>query len=222
MQYRQTKKSLPEIARELNVDAIVEGTVQRSGDRVRITAQLIQAASDKHLWAKSYERDERDVLALERDLTQDIARQVQARLAAENQAAVAQFRPVDPKALDSYLQGNYHLNGYAKGAGDEEKRKAAEYFQQAIDADPTFASAYNGLANAHLGLLWPPEQDAQAATRAVEGRSNSTRTLRMPTEPRRRKASGLGLEWRRGRIPAGYCAQPQQRWCPRRSWRPSG
>jgi TolB-like protein/DNA-binding winged helix-turn-helix (wHTH) protein/Tfp pilus assembly protein PilF len=168
MQYKQTKKSLPEIARELNVDGIVEGTVQRSGDRVRITAQLIHGATDKHLWANRYERDLRDVFALEREVTEDIARQVQARLTTPNQAAVAQFRPVNPKALDAYLQGNYHLNRYTKGAGDEEKRKAAEYFQLAIDADPKFASAYNGLANAHLGLLWPSKQDAQIATQAVE------------------------------------------------------
>jgi len=168
MQYKQTKKSLPEIARELNVDGIVEGTVQRAGDRLRISAQLIHAASDKHLWAKSYEGDMRDVFALERDVTADIARQVQARLTTPNQKEVAQFRPVNPKALDLYLQGNYHLNGFAKGAGDEEKRKAAEYFQQAIDAEPKFASAYNGLANAHLGLLWPSKQDGEIATEAAE------------------------------------------------------
>jgi len=172
MQYKQTKKSLPEVARELNVDGIVEGTVQRSGDRLLITAQLIHGPSDKHLWAKSYERDLRDVFALERDVTEDVARQVQAKLGAPNQAAVAQFRPINPKALDSYLQGSYHLNRSAKGAGDEEKRKAAEYFQQAIDADPNFAPAYNGLANAHFGLMWASSQDAEmvkkAAERAVE------------------------------------------------------
>ena len=168
MQYKQTKKSLPEIARELTVDGIVEGTVQRAGDRVRITAQLIYGASDKHIWAKSYEGDMRDVFALERDVTEDIARQVQARLNPSNQKVVAQFRAINPKALDAYLQGNYHLSRYAKGAGDEEKRTAAEYFQEAIDADPKFASAYNGLANAHLGLLWPSRQDAEIATEAAE------------------------------------------------------
>jgi len=168
MQYKETKKSLPAVARELNVDGIVEGTVQRSGDRVRINVQLIQAASDKHMWANSYERDLRDVFALERDVTEDIARQVQAKLTAPNQAAGEQFRPVNPKALDLYLQGNYRLNEFARGAGDEERRKAAEYFQQAIDADPDFASAYNGLANAHLSLLWPSGQDAGIATEAAE------------------------------------------------------
>ena len=168
MQYKQTKKLLPEIASELHVDGIIEGTVQRAGDRVRITAQLIYGPSDKHIWANSYERDLRDVFALQRGVTEDIARQVQAKIMAPKQAVVAPFRPVDPKALDAYLQGNYHLNSYAKGGGDEEKRKAAEYFRQAIDADPRFASAYNGLANAHLGLLWPSKQDAQIASQATE------------------------------------------------------
>lgn len=172
MRYKKTDKSLPDIARELNVDGIIEGTVQRSGDRVRITAQLIHAPSDKHLWASSYERDLRDVFALERSVTEDIARQVQARLTTTNQTAVARPRPVNPKALEAYLQGNYHLNRYGRGAGDEEKRKAAEYFQQAIDADPNFAPAYNGLANAHFELVWPSSQDAEivrtAAKRAAE------------------------------------------------------
>jgi TolB-like protein/DNA-binding winged helix-turn-helix (wHTH) protein len=178
MQYKQTKKSLPEIARELNVDGIIEGTVQRSGDRVRITAQLIHSPTDKHLWANSYERDMRDVFALERDVTEDIARQVQAKISPSNQSAVAQLRPANPTALDAYLQGNFHLNGYGKGAGDEEKRKAAELFQHAIETDPEFASAYNGLAKAHLGLLWPSRKDAviaaEASARAVALDPNSS------------------------------------------------
>lgn len=172
MRYKKTDKSLPEIASELNVDGIVEGTVQRSGGHLRITAQLIHGPSDKHIWAKSYDQDIRDVFALQHDVTEDISRQVQARLTTPNQAAVAQIRPINPKALDPYLQGNYHLNRYAKGAGDEEKRKAAEYFQQAIEADPNFAPAYNGLANAHYNLMWASSQDAEivrkAAERAVE------------------------------------------------------
>lgn len=168
MQYKQTKKALPEIARELNVNGIVEGTVQRSGDRVRITAQLIYGPSDKHLWANSYERDLHDVFALERDLTEEIAREVRARLTTPNQAPVAPPRSVNPAALDAYLQGNYHLNRFARGAGDQVKKKAAEYFQRAIEADPDFAHAYNGLAAAHLNLLWPSRQDADIATKAAE------------------------------------------------------
>jgi TolB-like protein/DNA-binding winged helix-turn-helix (wHTH) protein len=168
MQYKQTKKSLPEIASELKVDGIVEGTVQRSGDRVRINAQLIHGPSDKHLWAASYERDMRDVFALERDVTEDIVRHVQERLPRADSVLVAQPRRVDGKALEAYLQGNFRLNGYGKGSGDEEKRTAAQYFQQVIDADPTFAPAYNGLANAHRNLLWPTGQDAEIAKQAAE------------------------------------------------------
>jgi TolB-like protein/DNA-binding winged helix-turn-helix (wHTH) protein/tetratricopeptide (TPR) repeat protein len=178
MQYKQTKMSLPEIARELNVDGIVEGTVQRSGDRVRITAQLIYGPSDKHVWAHSYERDMREVFALERDVTEEIAREVRARLMTPNQAAVAQPRPASPKVLEAYLQGNYHLSRFGSGGGDEELTRAQEYFQGAIDADPNFAPAYNQLANAHMDLLQPSKQDfdiaRKMAERAVELDPNSS------------------------------------------------
>ena len=172
MQYKQTTKSLPEIARELNVDAIVEGTVQRSGERVRITAQLIQGPSDKHLWANTYERDLRDVFALEREVTQDIADQVQQRITTEREVIQAQLRPVSLEALDSYLQGNYHLNKAAKGPRDEELRKAGDFFQRSIDGDPLFAPSYVGLAEAHHNLWWPSGEDfgifKSAAQRALE------------------------------------------------------
>jgi TolB-like protein/DNA-binding winged helix-turn-helix (wHTH) protein/tetratricopeptide (TPR) repeat protein len=168
MQYKQTRKSLPEIARELNVDGIVEGTVQRSGDRVRITAQLIYGPSDKHFWANSYERDMRDVFALERNVTEDIARHIQARLTTKEQTSGALHRPVNLTALDAYLQGNYHLNLEGRGSGDEEKRKAQEYFQQAINADPNFVAAYIGMVNAHDDLLLPSNDDFAMRKAAAE------------------------------------------------------
>jgi TolB-like protein/DNA-binding winged helix-turn-helix (wHTH) protein len=146
-QYKDAKRSLPEIARELNVDGIIEGTVQRSGDRVRITAQLIYGPSDKHLWANSYEGDARDIFALERDVTEDIATQVQARLVPPTGLPRPQAQPVNPRALDAYLEGNYHMHRVAHGSVDEELTKAAGYFQQAIDADPNFAPAYLGLSD---------------------------------------------------------------------------
>jgi len=164
IQYKQTKKSLPEIARELNVDGIVEGTVQRSGDRVRITAQLIHGTSDKHIWANSYERDIHDVFALERDLTQEIVREIQAQLNTPNQARLAQARPVNVKALEAYLQGSYYLSRFT----EEEGRKAREFFEQAIDADPAFAPAYAGMALAHYGLFQGSSEDAAIAKRAAE------------------------------------------------------
>jgi TolB-like protein/DNA-binding winged helix-turn-helix (wHTH) protein/tetratricopeptide (TPR) repeat protein len=168
MQYKQTKKPLPEIARELNVDGIVEGTVQRSGDRVRITAQLVQASSDKHLWAGSFERDMRDIFALERDIAEEIGGQVRARLTTLTHTQIAQPRPINPNALEAYLQGNYSLTRFGRGAGDEVRRKAGEDFQKAIDADPDFALAYVGLFNAHINLMWPSKRDADIADRAAE------------------------------------------------------
>jgi TolB-like protein/DNA-binding winged helix-turn-helix (wHTH) protein len=174
MQYKQTKKSLPEIARELNVDGIVEGTVQRSGDRVRITTQLIHGLSDKHLWAKSYERDLREVFALQRDVAEDVANQVQARLMTRKQGLPSPSTPrlVDPQVLDAYIQGSYHLYGRGRGGGDEEEKKAQAYFQHAIDLDSNFAPAYVGVAQAYAYLSRVDPEDSviwrRAAEKAVE------------------------------------------------------
>jgi adenylate cyclase len=167
-QYKKTDKPLPKIARELNVDAIVEGTVQRSGDRVRITAQLIHGPSDKHLWANSYEREMRDVFTLEREVTDDIAHRVQAQVTTGTQPPAAQHRPINLTALEAYLQGNYHLNKPDSGPRDEELRKAGKYFQQAIDADPNFAPAYIGLSNSHEPLWWPSSDDFDSMSRAAK------------------------------------------------------
>ena len=172
MQYKQTKKSLPEIARELNVDGIVEGTVQRSGDRVRITAQLIQASSDKHVWANSYERNLRDVFTLERDLTQEIVSAIQAQVKTPAPTPIAQPRQVYLNVLEAYLQGNYLMNRLGRGAGDEGSSKAADYFQQAIDADPNFAPAYLGKADAYRSFYRQSSENLaiarKAALRAVD------------------------------------------------------
>jgi TolB-like protein/DNA-binding winged helix-turn-helix (wHTH) protein/Tfp pilus assembly protein PilF len=165
MQYKRTKKSLPEIAHELNVDGIIEGTVQRSGDRVRITAQLIYGSSDKHLWARSYEEDLRDVFALQRNVSNDIAQQVQANLKPRQPE---QPRQVDIKVLDAFIQGSYYLNNTGRGAGDEGRLQARKYFQQAIDLDPNFAPAYIGLAQSHQLLLQGEPEDLVAVKRAAE------------------------------------------------------
>ena len=164
IRYKKTEKLLPDIARELDVDGIIEGTVQRSGDRVRITAQLIQAPADKHLWANSYERNIHDAFALERDLTQEIALEIQAQLKTPNQARFAQVRPVNAKALDAYMEGNYYLNRFT----EEDMHQAQEYFRQAIDADPSFAAAYSGLAQAHYGRYQGSKEDAAIAKSAAE------------------------------------------------------
>jgi serine/threonine protein kinase/tetratricopeptide (TPR) repeat protein len=178
MQYKQTKKTLPEIAHELNVDGIIEGTVQRSGDRVRVTANLIQAATDKHVWARSYERDVQDVFTLEREVAEDIARQVHAELTTEKQAQLSRPQPANPKALDAYLRGNYYLTRAQWSVAEDDKRMAAQYFQQAIDADSDFAPAYIGLANAHDWLARGSSEDTaikkRAADKALELDPNSS------------------------------------------------
>ena len=168
MHYKKTDKSLPEIARELNVDGIIEGSVQRSGDHVRVTAQLIHGPLDKHLWAKTYDGDIHDTLALESNITEDIARHVQERITPARAMHIAHPQTVDAKVLEAYFQGNYHLQRVGRGGGGEEYRTAAECFSQAIDADSSFAPAYVGLAKAHLWLLWPSKQDAEIVKKAAE------------------------------------------------------
>lgn len=167
MQYKKTGKSLPQIAHELKVDGIVEGTVQRSGDRLRITAQLIEGATDRHLWAKSYDRDAGEAFVLERDLTQDIAHEIQARLSDAGQRRVTSPRTTNPKALNAYLQGLYHLQRFGMGFGDEAKRTAASYLEEAIQADPNFLPAYIQLLHAH-SLLYPEKEDFAASLAAAE------------------------------------------------------
>src|SRR5262249_37329551 len=133
------------IAKALNVDAVVEGSVLRAGDRVRITAQLIDAPADRHLWAKTYERDSRDVLALQDELASAIAREINVELTPREQARLAGNRAVKPAAHDAYLKGRYLLN-----TPDEVRvKEALDQFQQAVQADPTFAPAYAGIADAY-------------------------------------------------------------------------
>ncbi len=158
MQYKDTKKPLPQIARELNVDAIVEGTVQRSDNRVRITANLLHAPSDRHLWAETYERDLRNVLALQDEVARAIASEIQIKVTPNEQVRMASARTVNPEAYELYLQGQYH---YYKWRPDE-FQKAIAYFEKAIVADPKWAPAYAGLANSY-GWLWiegalPPQE----------------------------------------------------------------
>ena len=148
MTYKRARKPLPQIARELNVDAVVEGTVLRSGDRVRITAQLIEAASDKHLWSQSYEGDLRDTLALQNEVARAIAAQIQIKLNPQEQAALKNVKAVKPDAYESYLKGRYFWNKRTA----ESLKVALAYFNQAIDEDPNYAQAYSGLADTYALL----------------------------------------------------------------------
>jgi TolB-like protein/DNA-binding winged helix-turn-helix (wHTH) protein/Tfp pilus assembly protein PilF len=145
MHYRDSSKALPEIARELGVDAVVEGSVARSGNRVRIDAQLIQAPTDRHLWAKSYERDIQDVLALQGELARTIASEVQIQLTPKEQERLGNTAAVKPEAYEAYLKGRFFWNKRSKEAID----KSIEYFNEAIRLDPGYAAAYSGLADAY-------------------------------------------------------------------------
>jgi TolB-like protein/DNA-binding winged helix-turn-helix (wHTH) protein/Tfp pilus assembly protein PilF len=162
MLYKQNKKTLPEIAQELGVDGIVEGTVQRSGSHVRVTAQLIFAPLDKHLWAETYERDMTDVFAIEAEITQQIARQVEAHVSPH---PAPPTQTVNMNALETYLQGNYLLN---RGGGDSEMRQAQNLFAQAITDNARYAPAYIGLAYSHYLLLRSTTEDRDQRRSAAE------------------------------------------------------
>jgi len=143
MTYKGSRKSMPEIARDLNVDVVVEGAVLRSGNQVRITAQLILAAADKHLWAQSYEGDLRDTLKLQKQVARSIAEQIRIQLTPHEQTVLKNVTRVDWEAYEAYLKGRYFWN---KRTADGLK-EAIYYFNQAIEKDPNYAPAYAGLAD---------------------------------------------------------------------------
>ena len=170
-QYKGTRKPLPQIARELNVDAVVEGSVARSGNRVRVNAQLIQALNDEHLWARAYEGELDDVLTLQNNISRNIADEIQVRLMPGEQARLARRASVKPEAYEAYLKGRYF---WSKRTADS-LRTSIDYYQQAIAADPQFAAAYAGVADTYsiIGSDVMPasvasEKARAAAMKAVE------------------------------------------------------
>jgi TolB-like protein/DNA-binding winged helix-turn-helix (wHTH) protein/Tfp pilus assembly protein PilF len=171
MRYKNTKKPLPEIARELKVDAVVLGSVLRSSQRVRITAELIHASTDRHLWAGTYERSWDDILDLENLVARAIAGEIQAKVTPQEQGRLARNRAVNHDAYEAYLKGRYYGNQYT----EDSLSKSIEYFEQAIKLDPAYAAAYAGLAGGWLSLESigaPPEQvhpqALEAATKALQ------------------------------------------------------
>jgi len=174
MQFKgKDRPPTPDIARKLDVDAVVEGSVSRSGDKVRITAQLIDARADKHLWAQSFERSSRDVLALQAELASAIAREVNVRLTPSEQSRLTAPRSVNPEAHDAYLKGRYFFNR----PSDDNLQKAIGQFEDAVRLSPTFAPAFSGLSDAYLwagyneGFLTATEAKPRAraaAEKAVE------------------------------------------------------
>ena len=164
MQYKGTSKAVPQIAHELHVDAVVEGSVLRAGGKVRITTQLIQANPERHLWSESYERDVSDVITLQRQVTQAVVREIRVSLTPQEQQSLANARPVSPGAYEAYLKGYFFLSKLSP----EGIRRSFDFFQQAIDKDPGYAPAYVGLAQAYIisgdrNVLPPKEAYAQAS-----------------------------------------------------------
>jgi len=166
MHYKGTNKTLPQIARELNADAVLEGSVQRSGDQVRIRAQLIYAASDRHLWAESYEGSLRDVLDLQNKVATEIARQIKIQVTPEEKTRLASARPVNLEAHEAYLKGRYYLNQRTEKGFQQSVR----YFNEATQKDPNYPLGYAGLSDSYIllgeySLL--PAQEAFANARAA-------------------------------------------------------
>ncbi|MEK7314856.1 MAG: protein kinase, partial [Candidatus Eisenbacteria bacterium] len=170
--YKGVDRPLPEIARELGVDAIVEGAISRDAGRVRITARLIDARDDRHIWAQSYERDLIDVLALQSDVARAIADEIRVQLTPQEDSKLRRVRRVDPKAYEEYLRGRFHWNRRTEA----DVRKAIDCFGRAIALDPEHGPAYAGLADAYVTLCvynWVPPDEAmprarKAAARALE------------------------------------------------------
>ena len=169
MQYKGSNKTLPVIARELNVDAVVEGAVLRSGNRIRVTTELVDARRDTHLWSQSYDRDLADSLNLQRELALEISKQIHITIAPAEAKQLAGKLPVDPQAHELYLRGRFFWNQRTPDA----LFRAADYFRQATEADPHYAQAYAGLADAYadmvgFGDLRPAEGDRRATAAAQQ------------------------------------------------------
>ena len=148
MQYKNTRKTILQIGRELQVSHVVEGSVRRASGRVRITAQLIQVSDQTHLWAESYERDTGDILALQNEVAQAIARQIQIKLLSPETERLSAAGSISPEAYEAYLKGRYLWNQRTL----EALQKSLKHFQEAIEIDPEYAPSYAGMADSYLTL----------------------------------------------------------------------
>ena len=170
LRYKGSRQPLPEIGRELKVNNLVEGSVLRSGDRVRITANLIRTSNDEHIWGQTYDRDLRDVLSLHREVAGDIAQQIKVSLTPAEKGHLGAVHPVDPKSHEAYFRGRY----YAAKFTQESLLKSRDYLEQAIDRDPTYAPAYAELSHVYfkLAVASGPEQSlpTSAETRSLLAR----------------------------------------------------
>ena len=175
MQYKDSHERLPQIARELGVDGVIEGAVLRSGDRVRITAQLVRGATDQHIWAESYERDLRDLVTLQDEVSRSIAEQIQKEIAPRAPQELAIFAAVSPKAREDYLKGRYFWNLRSQAG----YLKAVDYFQAAVAEDPQYAQAYAGLADAYALLGSMPTSKIPRDTAMPKAKETALTALKL-------------------------------------------
>ena len=175
MRYKRSDKSLPEIARELNVDAVIEGTVQRSGGRVRVTAKLIPAATDSPLWAREYERDLSDVLKLQSEVARAVADEIRIQVTPDERARLAAARNIDPQVHDEYLLGRHHLR-----TNEDDLRQAIRHFERAVQLAPDYAAAYAGLSNAWLQRsVWGAKDHKQMMEMMPLARDNALKAVKL-------------------------------------------
>jgi TolB-like protein/tetratricopeptide (TPR) repeat protein len=202
MQFKSTRKSLPAIGKELNVDAVIEGSVLRVGDKVRVTVQLIRASTDEHLWAATYDRELRDAMALQSDLTHDIARHIEVAVSGAQTGSTAPPRVVAPDVYEAYLKGRFALHQGTR-AGLEE---ALQHFQTAIDADNTFAPAYAGMAAAYsnLGTVFFATPAADARPKGLAAARKALELDPGLTEARVLLATALQRDWQWAEAEAEY------------------
>jgi TolB-like protein/DNA-binding winged helix-turn-helix (wHTH) protein/Tfp pilus assembly protein PilF len=193
MRYKGTTKLVREIARELGVDAVVEGSVQRAGDRVRITAQLIQASTDTHLWANDYERDMADVLRLEAEVSRAIAQEIGIQVTSEDRRRMGGARRINPAAQEAYLLGRYHR----WKLDEQDLRQSIDYFEHAVKLQPDFAAAYSGMSIAWFERgVWGAK-----GFREVEGPSRTAALKALELDPNLSEAHSalsevfFGYDW---------------------------
>jgi TolB-like protein/tetratricopeptide (TPR) repeat protein len=202
MQFKGTRKSVPTIGKELNVDAVIEGSVLRSGDKIRVTVQLIRAETDEHLWADTYDRELRDVLALQSDVTRGIARHIEVAVTGSQGSPFSAPRTVAPEAYEAYLKGRFALHKHSR-AGLEE---ALRYFQTAINADSTFASAYAGVAEAYndLGTVFYGIAPGEARPKVIAAANKALELDPELAEARVLLANALQKDWHWAEAEAEY------------------
>jgi len=202
MQYKGTRKSAPAIGKELNVDAIIEGSVLRSGDKIRVSVQLIRADTDEHLWSDTYDRELQDVLALQSDVTRGIARHIEVSLTGAQRASPVAPRTVAPGVYEAYLKGRFALHKNSR-AGLQE---ALLHFQAAVDADATFAPAYAGLAATYsaLGLVFYGEPPGETRTKTVVAARKALELDPELAEARVLLANALQKDWHWAEAQAEY------------------